>query len=92
MDFAQLLIIAILVEATWENIKMVYQKNKISISMIGSLLIAILFCTLTGVDIFPVVGLPISIPIVGSIFTGVIVSRGANIISDIFSKIEEIKK
>lgn len=92
MDFAQLLIIAILVEATWENIKMVYQKNKISISMIGSLLIAILFCTLTRVDIFPIVGLPISIPIVGSIFTGVIVSRGANIISDIFSKIKEIKK
>lgn len=92
MDFAQLIIVAILVEATWENIKMVYQKNKISISMIGSLVIAILFCALTGVDIFPVVGLPISIQIVGSVFTGIIVSRGANIISDIFSKIEEIKK
>ena len=92
MDFAQLIIVAILVEATWENIKMIYQKNKISISMIGSLVIAILFCALTGVDIFPVVGLPISIPVIGSVFTGIIVSRGANIISDIFSKIEEIKK
>ena len=28
MDFAQLIIVAILVEATWENIKMIYQKNK----------------------------------------------------------------
>ena len=36
MDFAQLIIVAILVEAVWENIKMIWQSGKFSINMLGS--------------------------------------------------------
>lgn len=88
MEFAQLVIVAILVEAIWENIKMVYQSGKVSISMIGSLVISILLCTLTRIDIFPIVGLTISVPIVGSVLTGIIVSRGANFVNDLFTKLK----
>lgn len=88
MEFAQLVIVAILVEAVWENIKMIYESGKVSISMIGSLVISILLCTLTEVDIFPIVGLTISIPIVGSVLTGIIVSRGANFVNDLFTKLK----
>ena len=88
MEFAQLVIVAILVEAIWENIKMIYQSGKISISMIGSLVISVLLCTLTNIDIFPIVGLTISIPIVGSVLTGIIVSRGANFVNDLFTKLK----
>lgn len=88
MDFAQLVIVAILVEAIWENIKMIYQSGKISISMIGSLVISILLCVLTGIDIFPIVGLTISVPIIGSVLTGIIVSRGANFVNDLFTKLK----
>ena len=90
MDYVQLVIVAILVEAIWTNIKMIYDKNKISISMIGSLVISILLCILTQVDIFSVIGLPLSIPIVGSILTGIVVSRGANVLNDLLSKIKEL--
>lgn len=92
MDYVQLFIVAILVEAIWTNIKMIYDKNKISISMIGSLVIAILLCTLTQVDIFSVIGLPISIPLIGSILTGIIVSRGANVLNDVIKKIGKLKE
>lgn len=88
MDFAQLIIVAILVEAIWENIKLIYQDKKISVSMIGSLVIAILLCVLGSIDIFPIVGISISIPVIGSVLTGIIVSRGANFVSDLFTKLK----
>lgn len=91
MDFMQLIIVAILVEAIWENIKMVYQGGKLSISMIGSLVISIIICVIANVDIFPVVGVSMSIPFIGSILTGIVVSRGANFVNDLFSKLKEVK-
>lgn len=91
MDFMQLIIVAILVEAIWENIKMVYQKDKLSKSMIGSLVISVLICVVANVDIFPVVGVSMSIPFIGSILTGIVVSRGANFVDDLFSKLKEVK-
>ena len=91
MDFMQLIIVAILVEAIWENIKMVYQEGKLSKSMIGSLVISVLICVVANVDIFPVVGVSMSIPFIGSILTGIVVSRGANFVNDLFSKLKEVK-
>lgn len=91
MDFMQLIIVAILVEAIWENIKMVYQEGKLSMSMIGSLVISIIICVIANVDIFPVVGVSMSIPFIGSILTGIVVSRGANFVNDLFSKLKEVK-
>ncbi len=42
MDYAQLIIIAILVEAIWENLKMIWDKNKLNINMLGSLLLSMI--------------------------------------------------
>ena len=88
MDFAQLVLVAILVEAIWENIKMIYDKQKLNINMIGSLVLGILVCLLAQIDIFPIVGLNMAVPFVGSIFTGIIVSRGANFVNDLFKKLK----
>lgn len=88
MDFAQLILVAILVEAIWENIKMIYDKQKLNINMIGSLVLGIVICLLAQIDIFPIVGLNMAVPFVGSIFTGIIVSRGANFVNDLFKKLK----
>ena len=88
MDFAQLIIVAILVESVWENIKMIWQSGKFSINMLGSLIVSILLCVLVKIDIFPIVELNIAVPIIGSIFTGIIVSRGANFVNDLFKKLK----
>ena len=90
MNFTQLIIISILVEAIWENIKMIYQNKKISISMIASLLISIFLCIVANIDIFPILEISISMPIIGNIFTGIIVSRGANFVNDLFSKLKGV--
>lgn len=88
MDFAQLIVVAILVEAIWENIKMIYDKQKFNISMIGSLVLGIIICVVFRIDIFPIVGLNAAIPFIGSIFTGIIVSRGANFVNDLLKKLK----
>ena len=83
MEFAQLITVAVLVEAIWENIKMIWQNGKLSIDRIGSLVIGILVCLLVNIDIFTIVQLPVNIPIVGCVLTGIIVSRGANFLHDL---------
>lgn len=91
MDYVQLIIVAILVEAIWENLKMIWQEGKFNWNMIGSLIVSIVVCLVTGIDIFPVLGLGFTIPFAGSVATGIIVSRGSNFVHDIWSKISNMK-
>lgn len=88
MDYAQLIIIAILVEAIWENLKMIWDKNKFNFNMIGSLLLSMIICVLAQINIFEIVGINLIVPIVGSLLTGIIVSRGANFVNDLFKKLK----
>lgn len=88
MDFAQLIIIAILIEAIWENLKMVYDKEKINVNMIGSLILAMLVCVLARINIFEIVGISLIFPVVGYVLAGVIYSRGANFINDLLKKVK----
>ena len=88
---SQLVTIAVLVEAIWENIKRAYT-DSLQVSVIGSLVISIVGCVLTGVDVFEIIGLPIKVAFVGSIFTGVIAARGANFVNDLFTRLNGPKK
>lgn len=87
MEYAQLIIVAILVEAIWENLKMIWEEGKLSINRCGSLILAILICILGNIDIFPIVGITLNVPIIGAGVTGIIVSRGANFVNDLFTKL-----
>lgn len=90
MNIAQLTTVAVLVEAIWENLKMVWQNGKFSIDRIGALVLGIVVCLFAKIDIFSMLNIPLSIAYLGSIFTGIICSRGANFIHDLYNKI--IKK
>lgn len=87
MEIASLIIAAILVEAIWENLKMTYKKGKFSISMLGALLLGILVCILAKLDIFEMVGIEISVKVMAYILTGIIISRGANFVNDLFKRL-----
>ena len=92
MEFASLIIVAILVEAIWENLKMTYVEGKFNINMLGALLLGILVCILAKLNIFEYVGITISIDIIGYILTGIIVSRGANFVNDLFDRLKGVKE
>lgn len=89
MEYAQLIIISILIEAIWENLKMIWENNKININIIGVLVLSIIVCLLTNLDIFPIVGISMIIPYAGSVFTGIIIARGANFVNDLFNKLNK---
>ena len=91
MEFTQLIIISIMIEAIWENLKMLWDNKKINISAIGVLVLSIIVCLLTSIDIFPIVGVTMMVPYIGSVFTGIIVSRGANFVNDLFTKLNSKK-
>ena len=91
MEITTLIIIAVLVEAIWENCKMVWQQNKINVNMLGSLILSVLICCLAQVDIFQVLQINMTIPFAGYVFTGIIISRGANFVNDLFTKLKKGK-
>lgn len=84
----KLIIIAILIEAIWENLKMIWQEGKFNVNMLGSLILGIVVCIVTKISIFEFIGFEISINIIGYILTGIIVSRGANFVNDLFSRLK----
>jgi len=88
MEITGLIIVAILIEAIWENLKMIWKKGKFNVNMLGSLILGIIICILAKINIFSIVGIELSIEVVGFIFTGIIVSRGANFVNDLFSKLK----
>lgn len=92
MDFELIVLVAILIEAVWENLKLVIKNKKPNVSMIVVLILSIIVCLAFSIDIFAVVGLKSSIPYIGSILTGIVVSRGANVVNDLISRLQGIKK
>lgn len=88
MEIAELIIVAILIEAIWENVKMIWKKGKFNVNMLGSLILGIVVCILAKINIFSLVGIELSIDAMGWILTGIIVSRGANFVNDLFSKLK----
>ena len=93
--FSQLVIIAVLVEAVWENVKRVYSANatnKVDPNVVGSLAVSIVVCVATSADLFPLVGMPLAVPFLGSVLTGIITARGANFVNDLFTRLNGPKE
>lgn len=90
MNIFSLIIVSIVGEAVWENLKMVWEKGKLSIDKIGSLVISIVLALDTGVDILSLAGVPTRIPYLGAILTGIVISRGANFTHDIVASINNV--
>ena len=85
MSIVTIITIALLVEAIWETLKMVWQEGKINVNTIGALIVGIGVSILAKIDIFAMQGISLSIPLVGWILTGILMSRGANFIHDLFN-------
>ena len=87
MSIVTIITIALLVEAVWETLKMVWQEGKINVNTIGALIVGIAVSILAKIDIFAMQGITLSIPLIGWILTGILMSRGANFIHDLFNKL-----
>ena len=90
MELYKVLILALIAESIWETLKMIWNKGKISVDRIGAILVGILLSVLTGMDVMELVGMPMFIPYIGTILTGVLISRGSNFVHDIMNNMNGI--
>jgi len=58
---------------------------------IVSAALAVTLCVLADVDVLAVAGLSLGAPVVGSTLTGVLISRGANFMHDIWDRMIDEK-
>ncbi len=87
----KLLVIAATVEAVWETLKMFWQEGKLNVDRIGSAILGIVLCVLAEVNFFAIVGIELSVPIVGVVLSGLLVSRGANFVHDLLEAVSQLK-
>lgn len=91
MEFVKLLIIAATLEALWETLKVFWQEGKANIDRIGAAMLGIFLCLSAGIDFFEMVQIPLSVPMAGMILSGLLVSRGSNVIHDFLATINNLR-
>lgn len=87
-----ILAITTIAESVWETLKMTWQKGKISIDRIGALITALIVCIGVNIDVLALLEITTQIPFLGTILTGILVSRGSNFVHDLFQKLTKIKE
>ena len=87
MSIVTIVTVALLVEAIWETLKLVWQEGKLNVNTIGALIVGIGVSILAKIDIFAMQGISLSIPLIAWILTGILMSRGANFFHDLFNKL-----
>lgn len=90
MNILSIIVLALVGEAVWETLKLTWQQGKISIDRIGALVLGLLLALGTGLDLMKLVGVPMAIPILGVILTGILISRGANFLHDLIGSVNNI--
>lgn len=92
MNWQAIVILSVIVEGVITNLKFLWTKQEFSISRVASLITSILIAIITNANLFLLVDLPVSVPYIGSVLTGIIVSSGANFVYDLWDKLINIKK
>lgn len=91
MEILQVVLLAFLIEAVWETLKMVWQENKISIDRVGALVIGLGVAIFYRVDLIHLAGIAVSFSYFGAVLSGILISRGGNYIHDLVSRLNNRK-
>lgn len=86
MNGLSLVVLAIICESIWETVKMaIPYKLPDWGDRVGVMSIGILLSIASGMDLMIIIGIPLKIPALGMIFTGLLISRGSNFMHDILA-------
>jgi len=89
MELIYLVIIAALIEAVWQNLKMIWKTGEVNFNKVGTLVLGIFVAVSAGMDIFAMIGIPLAVVYAGEVLTGVLVSRGANVVHELIDRIQD---
>lgn len=91
-----IIVMAIVVEALIEYAKTIGKAFasggwKTAITQLAAIALGVLLCFTVGGDLFAVVGIAFAWPWLGFVLTGIIISRGANYVSDFIKRLQGVK-
>lgn len=87
----KILVAAMVGEAIWETLKMIWENGKYNIDKIGAIAVGLLIAFGAQLDIFAAAGIPLVIPYLGFVLTGILLSRGANFVHDLWQSVGSLK-
>ena len=90
MDFALILVNALLVEFIIQTVKEIVNEGKPNWYMLGAAGLGIATCILANLDIYAMSGIPLSVPFVGAGLTGIAIGRGSNLVHDLINKLKDV--
>ena len=90
-DISKLITVCILVESMVTYINSFFVVGEPHYQMILSLVFGIFIAVAYKIDLLKLADIESAMPYIGSILTGVLISRGSNYIYDLMSKILQIK-
>ena len=91
-----IVVMAIVVEAFIEYVKTIAKAVKeggwkTAVTQLAAIALGVLLCFMTGGDLFVVVGITFARPWLGVLLTGILISRGANYVSDFIKRLHGVK-
>jgi len=88
VQFITLILVAILVEGVVTYINTFFVKGKFQWQMLVGLTLGIAVSLIYRVDVFAMLNISTSIPFIGAVLTGILVSRGSNYIFDLVKALQ----
>lgn len=86
-ELAKLVVLAFMVEAVWETLKLTYDKDKLNKSTIGALVVGIVVALSVNLDLLKLMEFNPVIPYVGVVLTGILISRGGNFVHSLIKRL-----
>lgn len=91
-----IVVLAVVVEAFIEYVKTIAKAVKeggwkTAVTQLTAIALGVLLCFMTGGDLFEVVGIAFIWPWLGIFLTGILISRGANYVSDFIKRLQSVK-
>ena len=87
----EIISLAILTESIITYFKEFFVSGNFSFSMLFSIILGVLIAVCYKLDLLEFINLKSSIPYIGSILTGILISRGSNYLYNILKSITSIK-
>lgn len=80
--FTSVILGALIIESTCETLKLLFIEKQFNLIQFGSLVFGVVFSIAYNLDLVSLVGLSSTIPYVGCVITGILLSRGSGFIHD----------
>lgn len=82
---------AVIIEGLVSYAGMIFVDKHVNWQVVGAIALGILISFNLTLDFFEVLGIPEAYPVIGTILTGILISRGSNYVYDLYKRLIDWK-